>query len=197
MMRAEDAPPPLLQIPSSSMSKNVDTASGQVSKANYCEHKRQKAEILQIELPLRVNYYVYMFLKQSTKFAQLFVSESCPSHWHQFGSLKPCCVNEKESQSEVICDWRGRCILKEFFSISGISSNKLRSIGALTFVCESTIKNMQSFFTVSGAHVPFCPLIKFYTHPPYIIDRTFRQNFFAQCILSIFKKEINVSLIPS
>lgn len=69
MIRTEGEAPLLLKTLPSSMSKNVDTASGQVSRLKHRAHERLKAEILQNELPLRVSYYIFMLSKQSTIFA--------------------------------------------------------------------------------------------------------------------------------
>lgn len=87
MIRAQGVHPPLLQTPSNITSKDVDAISERVFKLRYLEQKRLKAEIVQNELPLRVRNYVYMFLKQSRTFVQLFVSELCPSNWHHLIQL--------------------------------------------------------------------------------------------------------------
>lgn len=198
MTQTEGLPPPLLLTTSSFMSRYFVTTSGQVPKANYSERKRLKTDISHNELPLRVSYYAYVFLKQSTTFAQPFVLESCPSRWRQFGSLKPWCPDERNFQSEVVREWHGRCILKEnFLPVSELDSSKTKSIGDTFLVCGSLIKDEQCSFNVSSAKVTLYSPLRFYTYPPYNIDRTFRLNFIAQSTLSVVKEEANVSLVPS
>lgn len=79
MIRAEAVVPASLRTSSSSVLWNGDGSLEQASRIKYREHLRLKTEIVQNELPLRLNYCVYMFLKKSRKFAKLFVSGSCSS----------------------------------------------------------------------------------------------------------------------
>lgn len=69
---------------------------------------------------------------------------------------------------------------KKTLQILGFLSKTLWNIEASALICDSTIKNKQSFLVGSAACVTLCSLLKVHISPPYIIDRTFRQNFAAQ-----------------
>lgn len=107
-----------------------------------------------------------MISKTSAKYAQLFVSETCPSSWYRFTSLRPWSPNEKDCGSAVICKWRGPCIPTEmFFSVLQLLLYVLHGTSFTILVCDSNNEKKTSIFHVSGAYSPPRSFLKSHSYP--------------------------------
>lgn len=80
-VRLEGDPLPSKVTVSSSISRNKPVTLGTASKSKHREHGELGSLVAQNGQPLRHGYYVYMFQKDSAKFALFFVSEVCPIFW--------------------------------------------------------------------------------------------------------------------
>lgn len=89
--------------------------------------------------------------KKFADFARFFASEACPISWREFSFSDPRDPNKTDSNSSMICDWCGRCILRKCFSlVINLSNDQFQSAGASISNSDARNNSRSSAFSARG-----------------------------------------------